>query len=85
EEPPLLFPIPTYAVLLVKGQSARVGWQDTPQGSQRPVMYGPRSIDGNFYSFTFLRSCLPFLRAAEASKARASEALKAAKESSELQ
>lgn len=65
EPPPLLFVVPTYAVLIVKGRSACVRLKDQP--SPAYAMHGPRALDGNFYSFVLLRQCRPFLAAARRS------------------
>merc|ERR1719361_407635 len=45
-EPPLLFVVPTYAVLIVKGISACLQLQ--PSAPRYPRMYAPRALDGNF-------------------------------------
>jgi O-methyltransferase len=77
-EPPLLFVIPTYAVLIIKGRSANMQDQ-LPKGrvaeiiksnNGLPVMYSQRALDGNFYSFKLVRSCGPFLSALEESVRR---------------
>jgi len=78
DEPPLMFVIPTYAVLIVKGRSACVG-KRTEEDAQdfdgrRSVMYCPRALDGNFYSFKLMRDCKPFVQAARDSAQRAREA-----------
>lgn len=90
-EPPLMFVVPTYAVLIVKGRSACIqvqattgtspvagGPRDGSGAGRTPlpshIMYSPRALDGNYYSFTLLRRCGAFVRAAEASVQRASEA-----------
>jgi len=70
EEPPLMFVVPTYAALILKGRSAFMSWQLEAGGKKRPVMYSPRALDGNYYSFTLARSCKPFMRAIEDSLAR---------------
>lgn len=69
EEPPLIFPVPTYAVLIIKGQSACLQRAE-PGSKERPVMYAPRALDGNFYSFKLIRECEPFREAAENSLIR---------------
>merc|ERR1711879_899605 len=43
-------------------------------GVRAPVMYSPRALDGNYYSFTLARACRPFVCAAENSVRRAREA-----------
>lgn len=48
-EPPLVHVIPTYAVLIIKGQSPLLAWKERADGSGRiPVMETPRALDGNF-------------------------------------
>lgn len=74
EDPPLMFVVPMYAVLIVKGQSAAIRWQDREGGTRFPVMYGPRALDGNFYSFALCRQCEPFVQCIERSARRAAEA-----------
>eukprot|EP00747_Dinoflagellata_sp_TGD_P220098 gnl/TRDRNA2_/TRDRNA2_92109_c0_seq2.p1 gnl/TRDRNA2_/TRDRNA2_92109_c0~~gnl/TRDRNA2_/TRDRNA2_92109_c0_seq2.p1 ORF type:complete len:411 (-),score=81.65 gnl/TRDRNA2_/TRDRNA2_92109_c0_seq2:55-1287(-) len=75
EQPPLLFVVPTYAVLIVKGTSACMGPKENGQGvpERRAQMYCPRALDGNFYSFELVRRCKPFLACVDRSveKARA--------------
>jgi len=71
-EPPLLFIVPTYAVLIVKGQSACL--KQIEATMTMPMMYSPRALDGNFYSFVLVRKCQPFVRAAEESLRRVTEA-----------
>jgi len=73
-EPPLLYVVPTYAVVIVKGRSAFVEYQNkdgTPSSSsaegRRGRMLGPRSLDGNYYSFRMPRMCKPFVMAIEES------------------
>lgn len=79
-EPPLMFLVPTYAVLVVKGRSACLRMQDSLDEQQEgvaaqvPLMYSPRALDGNFYSFVLVRGCEAFLRATEASVRRITEA-----------
>eukprot|EP00930_Biecheleria_cincta_P059420 TRINITY_DN45161_c0_g1_i1.p1 TRINITY_DN45161_c0_g1~~TRINITY_DN45161_c0_g1_i1.p1 ORF type:complete len:394 (+),score=57.68 TRINITY_DN45161_c0_g1_i1:132-1313(+) len=85
EEPPLIFPIPTYAVLIIKGVSACVRWREDEDGCRRPVTFAPRALDGNFYSFIFMRDCKAFLQAAEASERRAREALAQARREGKVQ
>jgi len=74
-EPPLLFVIPTYAVLIIKGRSACLRREEA---TGAPVMYGPRALDGNFYCFVLMRSCEPFRRAAEDSLKKAAASLQKA-------
>merc|ERR1719506_1464454 len=50
-EPPLLYVVPTYAVLIVKGRSAFIESEPGPDGVRRGSMHSPRALDGNFYSF----------------------------------
>jgi len=73
-EPPLLFVIPTYAVLIIKGRSACL----RRQADGSPLMYGPRALDGNFYCFVLMRNCMPFRRAAEDSLKNAEASLEEA-------
>jgi len=74
EDPPLMFVVPMYAVLIVKGQSARMRWLEREDGTRFPAMYGPRALDGNYYSFALCRICEPFLKAVERSAVRVAEA-----------
>ena len=70
----MLFVVPAYAVLLVKGRYATIDGKsdafralDLPLASQkprlrRPLVWNarvPRSKDGNFYSFELLRGYEP--------------------------
>lgn len=66
-EPPMMYVVPTYAVLIVKGQSAFSHWEGGSNGLGRPKMQCPRALDGNFYSFELARNCIPFMRATEKS------------------
>lgn len=79
-EPPLMFVVPTYAVLIIKGRSACLHWkEDSGDGrGRKPVMHCPRALDGNYYSFALTRACEPLQRAVEASLQRANEALEKA-------
>merc|ERR1712232_855962 len=77
-EPPLLFVVPTYAILIVKGRSANMRDQipkerlvGIPLGE--PVMYSQRALDGNYYSFKLVRSCSPFIRGVQESVRRIKE------------
>lgn len=71
-EPPILHFIPTYAVLIVKGESAFLQKQFLGEGHGfQNKMVTPRALDGNFYSFQLVRSCKPFLLACRESVARA--------------
>jgi len=70
QEPPLMFVVPTYAVLIVKGRSACTQWEERSPGRLSPVMHCPRALDGNFYSFALMRACTPFVRAVEMSLQR---------------
>mmetsp|Transcript_15637 Transcript_15637/g.36612 ORF Transcript_15637/g.36612 Transcript_15637/m.36612 type:complete len:574 (+) Transcript_15637:95-1816(+) len=78
DEPPLLFVVPTYAVLIIKGRSACIGKRSEEDAEffdgRRSVMYCPRALDGNFYSFKLMRECAPFVQAAADSAKRAQEA-----------
>lgn len=76
EEPPLMYVVPTYAVLIVKGRSACLKWHTMDDGSKVPIMHGPRALDGNFYSLALARGCQPFVSAAAASAGRAAEAVR---------
>lgn len=80
EDPPLLFVIPTYAVLIIKGVAACAPRSDPSRPSST---YAPRALDGNFYSFQMLRSCEPFLRAAEDCAKYAAEACANAEQAGE--
>lgn len=82
EEPPLIFPVPTYAVLIIKGQSACLQRAEEGSGA-RPMMYAPRALDGNFYSFKLIRDCEPFREAAENSLLRIVNACQEAQEKGE--
>eukprot|EP00933_Yihiella_yeosuensis_P072582 TRINITY_DN8100_c2_g1_i1.p1 TRINITY_DN8100_c2_g1~~TRINITY_DN8100_c2_g1_i1.p1 ORF type:complete len:500 (-),score=79.35 TRINITY_DN8100_c2_g1_i1:106-1605(-) len=75
EEPPLMFPIPTYAVMIIKGQPACLRYQVNENGARMPIMFAPRSMDGNYYSFIFTRECKAFVKAAEVSEQKAAEAV----------
>jgi len=70
-EPPLLYVVPTYGVLIIKGRSAVL---KATSGNLLEKMHSPRALDGNFYSFKLMRMCKPFLRALEASVERVREA-----------
>lgn len=76
DEPPLLYVVPTYAVLIIKGQSAFLEAAQPqnadPSAPRRRVgkMHGPRALDGNFYSFRLVRGCRPFIAAVEESVAK---------------
>jgi len=76
-EPPLLYVVPTYAVLIVKGRSAFIEYGQNGQsasssdGRRRGEMHSPRALDGNFYSFKLARMCKPFVNAVEESARKA--------------
>lgn len=79
EMPPLMYVVPTYAVLVIKGQSAFLECENPNADPAAPPqrygrMHGPRALDGNFYSFRLVRNCAPFVRAVEASVAKAKAA-----------
>lgn len=74
-EPPLMYVVPTYAALIVKGRSAFVRWEEFPSGRRKPLMVCPRALDGNYYSLALARGCEPFVRAAEDSAKRVAEAI----------
>lgn len=74
-EPPLMYVVPTYAVMVVKGRSAFKEWQERPNGRPRgAIMECPRALDGNYYSFKLARECKPFVQAAEDAAKRVAEA-----------
>jgi len=78
-EPPLLYVVPTYAVLIIKGQSAFIEKPMPSTSSSAPqrrhgAMHSPKALDGNYYSFKMVRMCKPFIKAIEASVARATAA-----------
>jgi hypothetical protein len=75
-EPPLLYVVPTYAVLIIKGQSAFIEAKSASSPARRGSMHSPRALDGNFYSFKIVRTCTPFIKAVEESVARATAACK---------
>lgn len=77
DEPPLLYVVPCYAVLVVKGRSACL-WNpgDPDDASQkRMMMHSPRALDGNFYSFKLIRQCTPLIMATEHSVQRIRETM----------
>jgi len=71
-EPPLVYVVPTYAVLIMKGRSACL--QASQTRGDRSLMHSPRALDGNFYSFKLIRQCAPLVRAAQASVEKARKA-----------
>jgi len=76
-EPPLLYVVPTYAVLIIKGRSAFIEYERTGNSAssgRRGQMHSPRALDGNYYSFKFPRMCQPFVQAVEDSARKAAEA-----------
>lgn len=80
-EPPLLYVVPTYAVLIIKGRSAFLEAAPSPEGAssssdgrRRGRMHSPRALDGNFYSFRMVRNCKPFIKAVEESAESATRA-----------
>jgi len=79
-EPPLLYVVPTYAVLIVKGRSAfleaapSAGASSSEPQVRRGTMHSPRALDGNYYSFKLMRMCQPFIKAVEESVRNATEA-----------
>lgn len=80
-EPPLLYVVPCYAVLIIKGRSAFLE-HPKPAGAssssvdtkRRGSMHSPRALDGNFYSFKLVRMCKPFVKAVEESAQNAAAA-----------
>jgi len=70
-EPPLLYVVPCYAVLITKGRSAFLESPSSASSSEgerrRGTMHSPRALDGNFYSFKLTRMCKPFVNAVEES------------------
>lgn len=82
-EPPLLYVVPTYAIVIVKGRSAFIERQTNGSSSSSSAqrrsgsMHGPRALDGNYYSFKMVRSCQPFIRAVEDSVRSATAASQA--------
>lgn len=79
ENPPLLYVVPPYAVLILKGRSACLGQSE----EGKPRMHSPRALDGNFYSFRLMRSSKPFLSVVELSLQTAIRAREAAEENGE--
>lgn len=75
-EPPLLYVIPTYAVLIIKGHSGI-----SMAGGEVQTVSHPRSLDGNFYSFKIMRNYRPFVQATVDCVNAAHEALKASRTS----
>lgn len=81
DESPLLYVVPCYSVIIIKGRSACL-WMpdvhDSTKGLQQ-LMHSQRALDGNFYSFKLMRQCAAFLEAVEHSVQRSAELLGKAK------
>jgi len=77
DEPPLLYVVPCYAVLVVKGRSACLWNPGDPDSAaaKRQLMHSPRALDGNFYSFKLVRQCTPLVLAVEHSVQRIRETI----------